>query len=160
MWRRYVFAFCFVGLFAAGAAVAQQSPLVGTWRLVAFEGEFQDTGEKIYDWGKSPRGMVIFTADGYYSVVIEAQGRKAPQTDADRAELWKSVTAYSGTYRSDGEKHVNKVEVSWNPAMVGTEQVRFHKLEGDRMIATTAWGPSPRYPGRMARGHLIWERVK
>lgn len=151
----------FIVLLALGLTFLQaqgQNPLVGVWRLVGFEGEFKDTGERIYDWGKNPRGYVVFTESGKFVVVIEAEGRKPPQTDQDRAELWKNMVAYAGTYRMDNEKHVNRVEVAWNPGMVGMDQLRFHKIEGNRMIATTDWGPSAKFPGRLTRGHLIWER--
>jgi hypothetical protein len=63
-------------LAATGTTAQGKEPsVVGTWKLVAFEGEFKDTGEKIYDWGKNPRGYVIFSADGHYVVLIEAEGR-------------------------------------------------------------------------------------
>jgi hypothetical protein len=143
------------GLHAQGT----EPTLVGTWKLVAFEGEFKDTGEKIYDWGKNPRGYVIFSADGHYVALIEAEGRKAPQTDQDRANLWKSMFAYAGKYRMDPDKHINFIEVAYNPAIVGTQQIRFQRFEGNRLIVTTDWAPAPRDPTRLSRGHIIWERV-
>ena len=32
-------------------------------------------------------------------------------------------------YRLEGDKWVTKVDVSWNPAWNGTDQVRFYKLD-------------------------------
>src|SRR2546430_7770363 len=46
---------------------------------------------------------------------------------------------------------VTTVDVAWNPVWIGTEQVRFYKLEGDRLIVNTAWAPSPNSPGRITR---------
>ena len=137
-----------------------RTKLLGIWKLVAFEGEFQDTGERFYDWGKNPKGYVIFTHEGRMMVIIEGEGRKAPKTDQDRATLHKSVIAYTGMYRVEGDKQITKVDVSWNPIWDGTEQVRFFKFEGDKLVILTAWGPSPRFAGRVTRGHMIWERVR
>ena len=92
---------------------------------------------------------------------IEADGRKAPQTDEDRANLHKTMFAYTGIYRIEGDKFITKVDVSWNPAWNGTDQIRFFKLEGDRLEIVSAWAPSPTIPGRpMTRGFFAWERVK
>jgi hypothetical protein len=137
-----------------------RAKLLGIWKLVAFEGEFKDTGERFYNWGKSPKGYVIFTPEGRMTVIIEGEGRKAPKTDQDRAALLRSLIAYSGMYRIEGNKQITKVDVSWNPMWNGTEQVRFFKFEGDRLVVLTAWGPSPRFPGRVTRGHMIWERIR
>jgi len=143
-----------------GIAAQDKTPsLVGTWKLISFEGEFKDMGEKIYDWGMSPRGYVIFGADGYYVALIEAEGRKAPQNDQDRANPWKSMFAYAGKYHMDPDKHINFIEAAYNPAIVGTQQIRFHRFEGNRLVVTTDWAPSLRDPTRLSRGHIIWERV-
>src|SRR3982751_3290051 len=43
--------------------------VVGTWTLTAAERLLPD-GTRIADYGTNPHGLVIFTADGYYSVQI------------------------------------------------------------------------------------------
>ena len=69
--------------------------------------------------------------------------------------------AYTGMYRLEDDKWVTKVDVSWNPARNGTDQVRFYKLDGDRLQVTSAWAPNPNLPGSpITRGVLMWERVK
>jgi hypothetical protein len=71
------------------------------------------------------------------------------------------MVAYSGMYRLEGDKFITKVDVSWNPAWVGTEQVRFFRFEGDRLQVTTAWLQAVNRTERgMARGFLAWERAK
>ena len=43
----------------------------------------------------------------------------------------------------------------------GTDQVRFYKLDGDRLQVTSAWGLGVNLPGApITRGVLMWERVK
>jgi len=135
--------------------------LHGIWKLVSFVQEIQETGERRLLFGKNPTGYVIFAPEGRFMTCIEAEGRKAPQTDEDRANLHKTMFAYTGVYRIEGDKFIVKIDVSWNPALNGTEPVRFFKLEGDRLEIVPAWAPSPTMPGRpMTRGFFTFERVK
>ncbi len=133
---------------------------IGIWKLTSVVGEFQDTGEKIYDWGKNPTGYSVYTAEGRSMFIIESEGRKPPKTDEDRATLFRTMFAWTGIYRLEGDKLITKVDVSWNPVFNGTEAVRVFKFEGDRLVISTAWAPSTRFPGRMTRGVFTWERVK
>ena len=135
--------------------------LHGIWKLVSFVQEVQETGERRFFFGKNPTGYIILLPEGRMMACIEADGRKAPQTDEDRANLHKTMFAYTGIYRIEGDKFITKVDVSWNPAWNGTDQIRFFKLEGDRLEIVSAWAPSPTIPGRpMTRGFFAWERVK
>ncbi len=137
-----------------------RAKLLGIWKLVSFESEFQDTGERTGWEGKSQTGYIIFTPEGRMMAVIEGEGRKAPQTDQDRAFLHRSMLAYTGMYRLEDDKFITKVDVSWNPVWNGTDQVRFYKFDGDRLVILSAWAPSTRFPGRKTRGLLTWERAK
>ena len=135
-----------------------RAKIIGTWKLTSYEAELQATGERTAALGKNPTGYVIFTAEGRFMTVLTGDGRKAAKTDQDRADLMKSMLAYTGMYRLEGDKFITKVDVSWTPLWVGTEQVRFFKFEGDRLIVISAWGE---WPGKgMARGFLTFEREK
>ena len=71
------------------------------------------------------------------------------------------MISYSGIYRLEADKFTTKVDISWNEAWTGTEQVRFYKLEGDRLDIISAWAPAVAIPGNpMTRGILTWERQK
>ena len=152
-----------LGLFVAahGAYAQDREKLFGIWKLVSFETEFQATGERKPTFGKNPNGFIIFTPEGRMMVVLTAEGRKAPETDEDRAALLRTMFAYTGIYRLEGDKFVTKVDVSWNEAWTGTEQTRFYKMGGNRLDIISAWAPSGVIPGRpIVRGILTWERVK
>ena len=62
-------------------------------------------------------------------------------------------------YRFEGEKFITKVDVSWNPAWVGTEQIRDYRLEGDSFKVVSPWVMSPNL-GKMTRATVSWERSK
>ena len=137
---------------------ADRDVLVGNWRLVSFEREYQATGEREFPMGKTPTGYILFLAEGRMVVVITGDGRKAPTTDQDRAGLFNSMVAYTGSYRVDGDKWVTTVDVSANPAWVGTEQTRSFRVTGDRLQEMTAWATRP--DNRMARAVITYERAK
>jgi hypothetical protein len=135
--------------------------ILGIWKLVSYEAEFQATGEREPTLGKNPIGYIIFTPEGRFMAVLTRDGLKAPTTDQDRADLLKSIFAFTGMYRFEGDKWITKVDVSCNPAWVGTEQVRYFQLDGDRLQVTSAWVQSVTRPERgMARAILTYERVK
>jgi hypothetical protein len=93
--------------------------------------------------------------------VIEGEGRKTPSTDQDRAALFRTMYAYSGTYRTDGDKWLTIVDVAWNPAWDGTDQVRHFKIVGQELTVTSDWTRSPNFPeSPISRGILLLERVR
>ncbi len=161
MTKIVVLVLAFLVLISAHVVNAQQSekvPIIGIWRLVSFEREYQATGEREDTRGKNPTGYIIFTPEGRMAVLITNEGRKAPNTDQDRAGLFNSLVAYTGRYRVEGDKWIITVDVSANPALVGTEQTRAFQISGDRLQETTAWTALP--DGRMARDVIKYDRMK
>ena len=149
-------------LIATHVSYAQdREKLLGAWKLVSFEMEYQASGKRKFVYGEEPKGYIIFTSEGRMMTVITGEGRKPAKTDEDRAALLRTMFAYTGIYRLEGDKIVAKVDASWNEAFTGTEQVRFYKIDGDRLDIISAWGPEPDEPGRpIVRGILRWERTK
>jgi hypothetical protein len=68
------------------------------------------------------------------------------------------MIAYTGKWRVEGDKFITKVDVAWNPALVGTEQVRFWRLKSGKLRITTAPLPNPNVAGSTMIGTLVWER--
>ena len=155
-------AFAISALLITQSAIADDgAKLVGVWKLLSFESEFQDGSPRRAMYGQNPTGYIIFTAEGRMAAIIEGEGRKPAKTDEERAVLLRTMFAYSGLYRLEGDKWITKVDVSWNPAWNGTDQLRFYKLDGDRLQVTAMWQPSPNLPGSpVSRGVLQFERVK
>jgi hypothetical protein len=142
----------------AASFAAERDVLVGNWRLVSFEREYQSAGEREYPMGKAPTGYILFLPEGRMAVLITAEGRKAPATEQDRAGLFNTSVAYTGAYRVEGDKWVTTVDVSANPAWVGTDQTRSFRITGNRLQEVTAWAARP--DNRMARAVITYERVK
>jgi hypothetical protein len=153
----------FLGLVLAAlpSSPADRTTLIGVWKLLSYQTEFQDGSPKRALFGEHPTGYIVFTSEGRMMALIEAEGRKAPSTDADRAALLRSVIAYTGKYRMEGNRWITTVDTAWNPAWVGTDQVRSYELVGDRLTVTSMWQPQVNIPGSpVARGILQFERVK
>ena len=51
------------------SARAENASIVGTWTLAAADKMLPD-GSRVPDYGPNPHGLVIFTANGYFSVQI------------------------------------------------------------------------------------------
>jgi hypothetical protein len=134
--------------------------LGGIWKVLKFELKFQDSGERRDVFGPKPIGWVILTREGRAISYLEAPNRKSAKTDEERAALYRTLIAYTGRYRVDGDRFITSVDGSWNAAWTGTEPSRFFKLDGDRLSITTQWAPAPLYNNRMNRGILALEREK
>lgn len=134
--------------------------LIGVWRLVPFEIEYEASGQREPYYGDAPPGgYIIFTPEARMMALIAAGGRAPGQTDATQAALFRTMLALTGRYRVDDGKFIIAVDVSWNEALTGTEQVRFFRLDGRRLDITTAWMPHPIYPERgSTRSQLSFER--
>jgi hypothetical protein len=137
------------------------SALVGVWRLLKYETEFKDGSPPAKLFGDSPRGRLIFTAKGHMAAVLEASNRIWGTTDAERAALYLSTVAYTGTYRIEGDRWITKVDASSSPFLSKAEQVRFYEIENDQLLVTSPWGPDPRMPEKSdSRGVLLWQKVE
>jgi len=137
--------------------------VLGTWKLKAMFREVPATGEKFNQMGEHPNGYLSYSADGRMYAIATSDNRTKPSdvnsTPDERAKLHQSLVAYAGTYTVQGDKVIHRVDISWNEAWTGTDQVRFFKIDGNTLTVTTAVQKSP-IDGREGRSVLIWEKVK
>ena len=147
-------------LFLSSSALADdREKLLGNWKLVSFFTEDVQTKQRSSVFGEHPNGFIGFTPDRFFAFAM-AEGRKAPQTPEEQAAAYRTVVAYTGTWRLEGEKFIVKVDVAWNPAWVGTDQVRFWRVDGNKLFITTAPNsmPSPDGTEKMVIGNVVWEK--
>ena len=141
---------------------ANREALVGTYRLISTTQKIVDTGE--VQALSNERGFITYTKEGRMLVIIVRGERKKPEslaamTDQQRADLFRSLTAYSGTYEFDGKTVIHNIDISWNEAWTGTRQVRHFRREGNRVILETPAQPRPA-DGKVAVSTLTWERME
>ena len=137
-----------------------RAKLVGNWKLTAWVQEFQDGSEPRPEYGKHPVGYLIFTPEGRMMALLEGEGRKSPSNDQEGLALFRSMIAYTGKYYLEGDKWTTKVDAAWHPDRRGSDQVRYFKVEGDKLYVTTPFRPSPNFGGKVFRSLLVWEREK
>jgi len=132
--------------------------IVGTWKLVSVVYEDIQTKERTPVLGEHPKGCQIATPKGRWLALVTGEGRKVPQTDAERSDALRTMIAYTGRFRVEGGKIITKVEAAWNEAWVGTEQERFYRFEGNRLLLESPPQPHPNLLGKVVRIIVIWER--
>ena len=139
---------------------SDREKIVGTWKLVSVVYEDQESKARTPVLGQHPKGYQIATPEGRWLALVTADGRKVPQTDEERAQALRTMISYSGRYRVEGGKVITKVEVAWNEAWVGGEQVRFIRFEGDLLHIESPPMPHPNRNNEVVRVIVIWEREK
>jgi Lipocalin-like domain len=137
--------------------------IVGTWRLVSWTEEETQSKAVHKHFGDHPNGLITFTSDGRMMIMFTDPSRKPPATpkatDAEAAQLYRTMVAYAGKYRTESNKLIMTPEVSWNQAWNGMEQTRFFEIQGDRFQYQSTPFVSPILDKEMVTT-LVWERVK
>lgn len=146
-------------LLITAPAFGQDSPLIGTWKLVSFENRV-DNEPPIFQLGPRPTGYLILTREGRLMTVLTGEGRKAGTGDAERAALHKTLFAYTGKYRVEGKNLIISVDVSWNEAWNGTEVQRIFRIEGDKLFVESVPARSFNFPGKTSVVTAIFDRGK
>ena len=136
--------------------------ITGVWKLRSYARRFLDTGETRHDM--LPHAYIMYSPGGHMMSITVEENRHRPAcgvlTDEERIHLFRTiVSAYAGTYVVDGDRVTHSVEMSWNEAWTGTQQVRRWSVAGDTLVLET----TPRTAGTDSRefiNTLTWERVE
>ena len=140
--------------------------LLGSWTLVELIEVPVDGGEITFPMGREPKGIIIYSPDGYMSAQIMNPSRnKIGEDHAASASLGffrpgATYLAYSGAFHTDDEKQIVKhtMYVSLFPDWMGETQSRFvhfsagllHLESGEPFMAN----------GRLVTHKLTWKRVE
>lgn len=117
------------------------SSIAGTWVLAAADRLLPD-GTRVSDYGDNPRGLVIFTADGHYSVQVYradrlkfSSGDKLKGTPEEYKEASLGMSVHFGRYTVDPVKHTIsfQIERASFPNWDNTNQVRSYEMNGDEL---------------------------
>jgi Lipocalin-like domain len=110
---------------------ADANALLGVWKLASWQVIVGNEPPRDA-FGLRPKGFLILTREGRSIVLTTAENRRAGTGDTLQAAMHRSMLAYSGKYRVEGDDFITAVDVSWNEEWNGTEQRRHFRLEGDR----------------------------
>jgi hypothetical protein len=135
---------------SAGAAAAQSAPslkdqIVGSWNFVVAEVTAPD-GKKSFPFGETPKGILIFTADGRFAQIHVAadvpriaSNNRLTGTPEEYAEIMRRSLSLFGTYTVDEASRTvtyNIVSASF-PNWQGETQTRaIDKLTPDEFVNT------------------------
>ena len=132
---------------AAQTAAAQslQSRIVGTWDFVVAEVKAPD-GKKSFPFGETPRGILVFTADGRFAQIHAASdlpkiasNNRLTGTPEEYATIMRRSLSLFGTYTVDEAKKTVtfNIAASTFPNFTGEAQVRtIDKLTADEFVNT------------------------
>jgi hypothetical protein len=135
---------------SAGAAAAQpaahlKDQIVGSWNFVVAEGTAPD-GKKSFPFGETPKGILIFTADGRFAQIHVAgdvpkiaSNNRLTGSPEEYAEIMRRSLSVFGTYTVDEANRTvtyNIVSSSF-PNWEGEAQTRsIDKLTADEFVNT------------------------
>lgn len=133
--------------------------LYGSWKLISWTAQIVGENSSPFEpWGPYPKGRLILMPNGRMMALLSAPDRKLAKNDAERAALLQSMTAYTGTYIVEGDKWTTTVEISHNEILKGEPQVRYFKVEGDKLSISTREQLSSIFPGKRVTSTLEWVR--
>lgn len=120
--------------------------ILGGWELSSMASHDVDTGAVSHPMGSAPRGLILYTGDGYMSAQLVGGG------DA----VMPSYIAYGGRFRVDEDTATVHHEVSMSilPELLAAPQLRQARVDGDRLtLSATATND-----GVTSHNTLVWVR--
>ena len=152
----------FVASMLSPYAAISGEDLSGTYKLISSTRTILETGEVKDSYGKHPKGYIMYGRDGRMLVLITHDERPSPprtdMTDQDRADQYRTLNAYGGTYTFHGDSIEHHIDIAANETRVGSTEIREVKREGNRLTYTTK--PQPfSGDGKMSVITLVWEKM-
>jgi hypothetical protein len=146
-----------------GRGTLTAADLIGSWLLRSWVLTLDD-GSRETPFGAEPQGLVVYTTDGRMITTIGSRERPSAGTDlssgddAARLKAIKTFIAYSGTFTIDRDDVVHTVEMSLDPAWIGTQQRRHVELSDGGRTLILSTDPLL-VVGRRGRHRLTWKRA-
>jgi hypothetical protein len=155
--------------FSAGAAAAQSAnslkdQIVGSWNFVVAEVTAPD-GKKSFPFGETPKGILIFTADGRFAQIHVAgdvpkiaSNNRLTGTPEEYAGIMRRSLSVFGTYTVDEDRKTVTYHIvsSSFPNWEGEAQTRtIDKLSADEFVNT-----NPGVAGGRGSASNFYKRVK
>lgn len=133
----------------------QPEDLIGAWHLVDTWVDNAD-GTQTRHQGPTPKGIIMYTADGHMAAITRWSERPFPEsgaTDADKARMFDTYLSYAGRWSLDGNQVTHHTEHALNQNWVGLDRPRQIEKRGDKMYFT---GPA----GDGGNATIIWQRER
>jgi hypothetical protein len=152
-------------LFWVDGSVAQTSnaQLIGSWTLLSVDNVLPD-GRRVHLYGPTPQGMLMFDAEGRYSLQIYQSGRasfasndKSKGTAEENSAAVQGANSHFGEYAIDEADRTITFTIRYAsfPNWEGTKQKRAFTVSADELTYTV---PTPT-SGGTAIGEVKWKRA-
>jgi hypothetical protein len=141
--------------------------IVGAWKLCSYTETPVDGTEPFHPMGTNPKGIIMYTPDGYMSaqfMLAERANFAVNDFYQGTLEEYKAAAstyvAYSGPFVVDEEKSMvtHSVFVSLLPNWIGNNQPRLVSLEGTVLTLSTAIPIQSK--GKSVVSKLVWHRAE
>src|SRR5262245_41307921 len=94
--------------------------ICGVWRLRSYYLQNLQTDERTQPNGDRPNGVLILLPEGRMAAILTPGEQMRPETEADQAEAFRKLVAYSGRYRLEPpDRFVTTVDIAWFQPWVG-----------------------------------------
>jgi len=148
-----------IAMLAVSSSAAAET-IQGRWKLVAAEDMRPDGTVGRLPWGAHPIGSIVVQGGSCYLQIMSSDVPAFPAgtqtvTEQMKAALTSTYISYTGPCTIDeaAGKVTLKVEAAWRPDYVGTEQVRYFRFEGGKLL----FGPGPSQ--NRGRGESLQRRL-
>lgn len=128
----------------------QRNTILGGWELVSFHTCDADTGEIRFPLGRRPRGLILYTDDGFMSAQL------APESPYTSTEV-DGYIAYSGPFHVDESASTVRHDVlmATVPDLLAQPQLRHaHVDDGTLILSATMTDDT----GVTTHSTLTWQR--
>jgi hypothetical protein len=119
--------------------------VLGAWELVSFVARNETTGENRQPLGTTPRGLILYTADGHMSAQL---------AESDMS----GYVAYGGRFSVDEEASTlhHDVSLSMMPELLAQPQFRHARVDGDLLTLSATRTDDT---GLTTHSTLVWRRA-
>lgn len=147
--------------------VSMKNELIGTWRLLSYIEVPLEDGDSTFPYGKSPKGILLYSPDGFMSVQISASeelrfasGDKMVASSDEVLQRMRSYIAFSGRYTVDNPRGgvTYFIDTCLYPNWEGTTQTRKVDFEGD-VLYQKSMEPILS-DGKLVHAYMTWKRVE
>lgn len=126
--------------------------LIGGWQLVSCINRHPD-GSEDHPIGPDPLGQIMYSLDGHMTAqLIRTTPSEAKPLDLPYVQTMPDYAGYFGSFSVDAARNlvIHHVNGSSSSGMIGTDQERHYRFEGDKLILSAEVGAD--------RMEIIWQK--
>lgn len=146
--------------------ISLKNEIIGSWELLSYIEVPVNGIDSVFPFGKTPKGLLIFSPDGYMSVQISVSDEiryisndRVLASDDEIKRRVLNYLAFSGRYEVDNRNAyvIYAIETSFYPNWEGSEMVRKLNFEGEVLYQKSL--EPVLSDGRMVNVYMTWKKA-